>query len=131
MKRLPVLWVLSALVQGEGGGRISRAVLSASREGPDARVFPSSLKKLWLRLELERVPPNTPLTCVFLAEKTQTAPPEHRLDQVRLEVGGLINRVSCSLSQPQPGWSLGVYRVEVYLGNGQTPTLQIHFQIEL
>jgi hypothetical protein len=129
MKKLLALWVLSALIQGEGGGRISRAVLSASREGPDARVFPSSLKKLWLRLELEGVPPDTPLTCVFLAEKTQAAPPEHRLDQVRLEVGGLINRVTCSLSQPQPGWSLGAYRLEVYLGNGQTPTLQLRFRI--
>ncbi|RIH88098.1 hypothetical protein [Calidithermus roseus] len=129
MKQLLALLALGSLAQGEGAGRISRAVLSASREGPDARVFPASLEKLWLRLELEGVPPDTPLTCAFLAEKAQAAPPEHELDQARLEVGGLVNRVTCNLNRPQQGWPPGAYRVEVYLGDGPTPTLQIRFQI--
>ncbi|WP_027892843.1 hypothetical protein [Calidithermus chliarophilus] len=131
MKRLLALWVLGSLAQGEGPGRVSRAVLSASRGGSDARAFPASLEKLWLRLELEGVPPDTPLTCAFLAEKAQAVPPERELERARLEVGGLINRVTYKLSRPPQGWSPGVYRVEVYLGGGQAPTLQIRFQIVL
>ena len=115
--------------QAGGSGRITQAVLSSMKDGAARDVIPPDAPRVWLRLDLAETPPGTTLRCAFIATSTGVAPPDYRIDEVTLRVGGAINRAYCSLSRPNAGWPPGEYRVEVFLGQTEQPTLTLTFKV--
>jgi hypothetical protein len=79
-------------------------------------VFAPDTPVIYAVFVLADVPAGTTLRCVWIAEKTQVAPPDYKIDEFKIQVGGRITQGNCSFSKPTAGWPVGEYRLEMSLG---------------
>ena len=101
-----------------GPPRLATVVLTDDKDRKvEKTIFTPTTAKIYAVFTLADVPARTPLKCVWIAEKTQVAPPNYKVDEVTLNVGGLITGGNCALSKPTNGWPVGDYRVDMYLGD--------------
>jgi hypothetical protein len=107
--------------------RYSDIVLSDSDGGPAKAVFTPQTPKLFLRAKLVDMPSGSTLKCDWIAEKTQVAPPNYRIDGVELKVGSLMNTAKFSMSKPNAGWPEGDYRADLFIDG--KPATQVKFKV--
>jgi hypothetical protein len=91
-------------------------------------VFAPDTPVIYAIFVLADVPANTTLRCVWIAEKTQVAPPDHKIDEFKIQVGGRITQGNCSFSKPTAGWPVGEYRLEMSLGERLAHTARFRVQ---
>ncbi len=101
-----------------GSPRYQGLVLSDSKDGAAKSTFKPATAKIFLRAKLADVPAGAKVRADWIAEKTQVAPPNYRIDQTELTGGATMNQVTYSLSKPDAGWPTGKYRVDLFI-NGR------------
>ncbi len=75
-------------------------VLSDQAGGPAKSTFASSTEKIYLHAKLVDVAKGSVAKSDWIAEKTQVAAPNFRMDGVELKVGALMNSVDFNMSKP-------------------------------
>jgi hypothetical protein len=93
--------------------RFENLVLSDAREGDAKKAFTPNTAQIFLKARLADVKAGSKLKGVWIAEKTQVAPPDYQIDSTEMTVGSLMNLATFSLSKPTAGWPTGDYRVEL------------------
>jgi hypothetical protein len=104
-----------------------KVVLSDDKK-TDKSVFKPDTAALYVVATLVDVPEGTVVKAVWIAEKTQVAPPNFVIDKAEMKGGGSYDQATFNLSKPNAGWPLGDYRVELYIADKLAQTL--HFQIK-
>ena len=89
-------------------------------------VFKPDTPKITLHAELLDVAKGTTLIASWIAEKTEVAPPNYKIDSAAV-TSGIGADATFSLSKPDNGWPAGDYRVELSI-NG-VPAKSAKFQI--
>lgn len=131
---LLVLVVVSAAACDRGTGqpkgepRFATVVLTDDKESKVSKTsFAPDTPKVYAVFTLAYVPSGTTVKSVWIAERTDVAAPNYRLDEASLTMGGSITSGNFSFSRPTSGWPPGEYRVELYIGDrlGHTARFQI------
>ena len=84
-------------------------------------VFATDTAKIYLKVELEDIEQDTKVSAAWIAEKTDVAPPNYRIDSTDLTAKSGMNEATFSLSKPTAGWPVGDYRVDLSI-NGKVAT---------
>ena len=100
--------------------RYSDLVLSDSKGGAAKSTFAPQTAKIFLNAKLVDVPSGATVKSNWIAEKTQVAPPNYKIDSVELKVGPLINIVDFNFSKPTNGWPEGDYRIDLFINDKAT-----------
>jgi hypothetical protein len=114
---------LAAAVQA-AEPRFENLVLSDARGGAAKKVFTPDTAQIFLAASLADVKPGSKLKGVWIAEKTEVAPPDYPIDSTEMTVGSLMNRATFSLSKPTAGWPAGDYRVELFIDGKPAGTVR-------
>ncbi len=109
--------LLMATVTWAGEPRYEKSVLSDSKGGAAKNKFSKDTPQVFLQSSLVDVPNGAKLGSAWIAEKTQVAPPNYRIDSKEMKKGALENRVWFSLSRPNNGWPVGDYRVDLFIND--------------
>lgn len=90
-------------------------------------VFAADTPKIFLHAALVDVASGAKLVGTWIAEKTDAAPPDYKIDSITLTAGLLTNVTTFSLSKPNAGWPVGDYRVELAIDG--KPAGAAHFKV--
>jgi hypothetical protein len=94
-------------------------VFTADADSKLAREdFATDTPKIYLHVQLEDVAQNTKLSAAWIAEKTDAAPANYKIDSAELTATEGMNEATFSLSKPTAGWPAGNYRVDLSI-NGK------------
>lgn len=100
-----------------GEPRYGDMVLTDDKEHPaDRHEYTPDTPTIFLLTTTVEVPEGSRLEAVWIAAKTEVAPPDYEIDRAELTGGGDMNQVTFSLSRPDAGWPAGEYRVELLIG---------------
>ena len=110
-----------------GSPRYSDMVLSDAQDGAAKSTFAPTTAKIFLRSKVADVPSGSRLKSDWIAEKTQVAPPNYKIDSYEMKSGPLMNSVTFSMSKPTAGWPVGDYRVDIFIDN--KPAGQVKFKV--
>ena len=121
-----IAWVASALAAGSflaapawaGEPRFEGLVLSDAKDGAAKKVFTTKTPKIFLTGKLEDMPAGAKVKCVWIAEKTQVAPPNYEIDSTEHTTSRGTNSAFFALNRPNTGWPAGDYRVDLFI-NGK------------
>ncbi|GJD85372.1 hypothetical protein HPGCJGGD_3261 [Methylobacterium haplocladii] len=101
-----------------GSAHIEKAMtFPGDGDVPPQTVFARATPKILLGLAVRAVKPGDSLTAVWIAEKTESAPPNFTIASIQIPLGASPT-VSSSLSKPDAGWPPGQYRVDVSHNGG-------------
>lgn len=115
--------------QPAGEPRFSSVVLTDNRETKvEKTTFAPDTPNLYAVFTLADVPANTTVKSIWIAEKTDVAPENYKVDETSLTMGGSLNSGNFSLSRPTNGWPAGQYRAELYIAEKLAHTAR--FQVE-
>ncbi len=109
--------LLMAAVVWAGEPRYEKPVLSDSKGGVAKNKFSKDTALLVLESKIADVPNGAKLRGAWIAEKTQVAPPNYRIDGTELVKGPLMNQVTFTMSRPNNGWPVGDYRVDLFIND--------------
>jgi hypothetical protein len=93
-------------------GQLATSVVD-SQSGQD--VFKPDTPKIVLHAEMVEMPPGTKLDADWIAEKTDAAPANYKIDTSHVLVETGSNEASFALSKPDAGWPVGDYRVDLFI----------------
>jgi len=113
-----------------GQGTVSKAVLGTGVTdkfqitGP-TNVFPPDTPKIYCAWKVEGVKAGTPVRSVWIAEDVgKVAPPNYKIDEATFNPpAGAPSEGSFALNQPNAGFPVGKYRLEIYMGSTLAKTL--------
>jgi len=131
-----VLMLVVALAQGwftdvvdaAGQPRIASAFLAEQKDGKRVSAFKPDSQYIYVMFTLADAPRGTLVRCLWFAEKVEVAPPDYKLyeSQVRMGGGGVNNQGNCWISRPNNGWPVGRYRVELYIAERKASLLRFN-----
>ncbi len=110
-----------------GSPRYSDMVLSDVQDGAAKGTFAPQTAKIFLRTKLVDVPSGSRVKSDWIAEKTQVAPPNYKIDSVEMKVGPMGNSANFNFSKPTAGWPLGDYRIDLFIDD--KPAGQVKFKV--
>ncbi len=95
--------------------RYADLVLSDAKGGSAKSTFKPDTAKIFLHAKLVDVASGSTAKSDWIAEKTQVAPPNYKMDSVELKIGPMINNVDFNMSGPTKGWPPGDYRIDLFI----------------
>ena len=111
--------LLFAISAHAGGAKYGALTFSDNHENDDPKsTFATDTPKIFLNAELIDFDGGEKVSGAWIAEKTDAAPPNYKIDSVDLTVGDSMNVATFSLSKPNAGWPVGDYRVDLTI-NGK------------
>lgn len=117
------VFVSTAVLAGEP--RYENLVLSDSKDSAKPKnSFTPNTPKIFLTTAFADAPSGSKLKAVWIAEKTQAAPPNYRIDATTLTAGAKMNKATFSLSRPNAGWPQGDYRLELFINDKLVNTVR-------
>jgi hypothetical protein len=115
--------------QAPGEPRFASVVLTDDKDSKAEKTsFAPDTPNVYAVFMLADVPANSNIKSVWIAEKTDVAAENYKIDETSLTMGGSANSGNFSLSRPTNGWPAGQYRVEFYIGEKLAHTAR--FQVE-
>jgi hypothetical protein len=84
---------------------------------PPQTTFAPATPKITLGVQLQNVKAGDKVTADWIAEKTEAAPPNYKIDSFTLTLGP-DSIVAFRLSKPDAGWPAGEYRVDLSYNGG-------------
>jgi hypothetical protein len=135
MSKIAALAVVIALAWGgltdaQAGSqpRIASAYLAEQKDGKRVSAFTPRSPFVYVMFTLADAPRGTLVRCLWFAEKVEVVPPDYKLyeAQVRMGGGGVDNQGNCWISRPSNGWPVGRYRVELYVAERKGRALRFN-----
>jgi hypothetical protein len=135
MSKIAALAVVIALAWGgltdaQAGSlpRIASAYLAEQKDGKRVSAFTPRSPFVYVMFTLADAPRGTLVRCLWFAEKVEVVPPDYKLyeAQVRMGGGGVDNQGNCWISRPNNGWPVGRYRVELYVAERKGRALRFN-----
>jgi len=121
--------------QPNTGPAVVRSDFSPNADGTSERtVFGTQTPTIYYSALLSGVSPNTAAHVDWIAEKSQVVAPNFKVGSVEVQILGPVDNkpntglVTSSFSKPTAGWPVGVYRVDLFIGEKQLKSLR--FRIE-
>ena len=104
--------------------------LGTSKEatGAQQRVFSPDTPKIFVNAQLLNVANGVLVRGDWIAEKTDVAPANYKIDSAEMTVNTFQNVANFSLSRPDAGWPVGDYRVDLFV-NGKVDKT-VRFRVE-
>ena len=96
-------------------------------DGDAQTVFKSDTPNIFLHAEIDDVDAGTKLSATWIAEKTDKAPPNTRIDSAVVVADDDTDFADFELSKPNAGWPVGDYRVDLSIDG--SPAGSAHFKI--
>lgn len=75
--------------------------------------FATDTPKIFLHVQLQDVANDTKLSAAWIAEKTDAAPANYKIDSTELTANEGMDEATFTLSKPTAGWPAGDYRVDL------------------
>ena len=100
---------------------------SSQKNGDAQTVFSPDTPKIFLHADVDDAVAGTKLTATWIAEKTDKAPPNTRIDSIVQVADDDTDFADFTLSKPNAGWPVGNYRVDLSIDG--SPAGSAHFQI--
>jgi hypothetical protein len=113
---------LLAAAAWAGEPRFEGMVLSDAKGGAAKNVFNPKTAKVYLTGKLQDMPAGAKVKAVWIAEKTNAAPPNYQIDATEHTTSRGMNNASFALSGPNAGWPVGDYRVELFINGKKAGT---------
>jgi hypothetical protein len=119
-------WTDSAY--GAGQPRVASAYLADQKDGKRVSAFKPSSPRVYVMFTLADAPKGTLVRCLWFAEKVEVVPPDYKLYEakVRMGGGGVNNKGNCWVSRPDNGWPVGLYRVELHVAERKGRALRFN-----
>lgn len=116
------------VVQAAGQPRIASAYLAEQKDGKRVSAFKPDSQFVYVMFTLADAPRGTLVRCLWFAEKVEVVPPDYKLyeAEVRMGGGGVDNQGNCWISRPNNGWPVGRYRVELYVAERKGRALRFN-----
>jgi hypothetical protein len=116
------------VVQAAGRPRIVSAYLAEQKDGKRVSAFKPDSQFVYVMFTLADAPRGTLVRCLWFAEKVEVAPPDYKLyeAEVRMGGGGVNDKGNCWISRPNNGWPVGRYRVELYVAERKGRALRFN-----
>src|SRR5690348_11207995 len=107
------IFLLSAVASGQvDAAGFGESTLSTSKGSASSQtVFQPQTPKIVFEVELVDMPNGTVVRADWIAEDTQAAPPNYKIDSSEITASSLVNTATFSLSKPNAGWPVGKYRI--------------------
>ena len=124
--RLVAALALAAAFAAQAAPRYEKLVLSEDKKSTDdKRAFSPKAKRIYLSGWLVDVPAGAKLKAVWYAEKTAAMPDNYKLDTVELVMKPKAHNVTYTVTNKNKGgWSVGTYRVELFIDDKPTDTVR-------
>ena len=90
-------------------------------------VFATDTPKIYLHVQFKDVAPDSKLTATCIAEKTDAAPLNYKINSADFTAKRGMGEATFALNKPSAGWPVGEYRVELSI-NGKVATSD-HFTV--
>ena len=101
---------------------------SDRRDGNSPKeVFASDTPKIFLHAQLVEIDNGTKLTATWIAENTEGAPADFKIESTDLTASESMKDATFALSKPNAGWPEGNYRVELAINTKAAGLL--HFKV--
>lgn len=116
------------VVRAASQPRIASAYLAEQKDGKRVSAFKPDSQFVYVMFTLADAPKGTLVRCLWFAEKVDVVPPDYKLyeAQVRMGGGGADNHGNCWISRPNNGWPVGRYRVELYVAERKGRALRFN-----
>ncbi len=111
-----------------GKPQYTEIVISDSEGGDEIDAFAPGTAKIHITADLVDVSPGMKISSKWIAEKCKGAPANYQIDGIAMTVAPKVNVAHFSLSKPNAGWPVGIYRVELSINDKLTDT--VHFKVE-
>jgi hypothetical protein len=96
---------------------IGRTALTLPDATDAVTTFKPDAPKIVLHVEILDTSKGTKIGAEWIAEKTNAAPPNYRIDGAEMTLDGEVE-ATFTLSKPNSGWPVGSYRVDLSV-NGE------------
>jgi hypothetical protein len=117
----------AAVAHADSPTHIDKAIMVLpGKDSPPQTEFAPDAPKILLDVLLRGSKAGDKVTASWIAEKTQVAPPNYKIDSATFEVS-TGNTLAFSMTKPNAGWPTGDYRVDVTYNGAQE--LSQHFKI--
>lgn len=116
------------VVQAAGRPRVASAYLAEQKDGKRVSAFKPNSPYVYVMFSLADAPKGTLVRCLWFAEKVDVVPPDYKLyeAEVRMGGGGVNDKGNCWISRPNNGWPVGRYRVELYVAERKGRALRFN-----
>ena len=116
------------VVRAAGQPRIAGAYLAEQKDGKRVSAFTPKSPYIYVLFTLADAPRGTLVRCLWFAEKVAVVPPDYKLyeAEVRMGGGGVNNKGNCWISRPDNGWPVGLYRVELHVAQKKDRSLRFN-----
>jgi hypothetical protein len=116
------------VVRAGGQPRIASAYLAEQKDGKRVSAFKPDSQFVYVMFTLADAPRGTLVRCLWFAEKVEVVPPDYKLyeAEVRMGGGGVNNKGNCWISRPNNGWPVGRYRVELHIAERKGRSLRFN-----
>jgi len=116
------------VVRAAGQPRIASAYLAEQKDGKRVSAFTPKSPYIYVLFTLADAPRGTLVRCLWFAEKVEVVPPDYKLYEAEVRMGGgsVDNQGNCWISRPNNGWPVGRYRVELYVAERKGRALRFN-----
>ena len=101
------------------------ATLGTEPRGDATTTFSSDTPKIYARWQGHRLREHAKVRVVWVAEKVEDVPPDHKVDEAFAIADGRSSSGSFTLSRPEEGWAPGDYRAEFYVDEALEETVKL------
>jgi len=120
-------FVLLAATAAYADPHVAQTAFS-TEDGTTAQdVFPPDTSKIVLHVQVQDVTEETKFDADWIAEKTDVAPANYKIDTSHVVAESGIDELEFTLSRPNAGWPTGDYRVDVSIGG--EPATSVRFKV--
>jgi len=117
-------------IAAPGATSFGELTVGTSKEatGVQQQVFRPDTPKIFVNAQVLNVANGVVVRGEWIAEKTDAAPANYRIDSAEMTLNGFQNVANFSLSRPDAGWPAGDYRVDLFV-NGKADK-SVRFRVE-
>jgi len=120
-------FILLAATAAQADPHIGQTAFSTVDGTTAQEVFPTDAAKIVLHVQLLDVTAETKIDADWIAEKTDAAPANYKIDTSHVTAQAAMTEAAVDLTKPDAGWPTGDYRVDLSVDG--KPATSVHFKV--